>query len=150
VPYVIVRPTNNYGIGQYPEKLIPKAVKHLALGKKIPLHGDGTCRRNWLHVEDTAEALISVIEKGRIGAVYNVSGNRELANRDVVKLVLKAYFGRATALEPHVKLAFVRQGEDVRYGVDDSALRALGWKNRRIFEKEIPAIVRHYKNKVVW
>ncbi len=48
VPYVIVRPTNNYGIGQYPEKLIPKAVKHLALGKKIPLHGDGKCRRNWL------------------------------------------------------------------------------------------------------
>ena len=150
VPYVIVRPTNNYGIGQYPEKLIPKAVKHLALGKKIPLHGDGTCRRNWLHVSDTAEALIAVIEKGKTGVVYNISGNRELANKDVVKLVLKAYFGRATPLEPHVKLAFVRQGEDVRYGVDDSALRALGWKNRRIFEKEIPAIVRHYKNKVVW
>ena len=150
VPYIIVRPTNNYGIGQYPEKLIPKAVKHLALGKKIPLHGDGTCRRNWLHVQDTAAALIAVIEKGKTAAVYNVSGNSEHANKDVVKLVLKAYFGRATPLEPHVKLAYVRQGEDVRYGVDDAALRALGWKNRRVFEKEIPSIVRHYRNKVVW
>ena len=150
VPFIIARPTNNYGVGQYPEKLIPKAVKHLALGKKIPLHGDGTCRRNWLHVEDTADALVAIIEKGKLGGIYNISGNSEHANKDVVKLVLKAYFGRATALDPHVKLAYVRQGEDVRYGVDDSALRALGWRNRRTFEKEIPKIVRHFKNKVVW
>ncbi|MEK7389059.1 MAG: GDP-mannose 4,6-dehydratase [Elusimicrobiota bacterium] len=150
VPYIIVRPTNNYGIGQYPEKLIPKAVKHLALGKKIPLHGDGTCRRNWLHVQDTAEALITVVEKGKTASIYNVSGNSEHANRDVVKRVLQSYFGRAAALDDYVKFAYVRQGEDVRYGVDDSALRALGWKNRRVFEREIPKIVRHYKNKVVW
>jgi dTDP-glucose 4,6-dehydratase len=150
VPFLIARPTNNYGIGQYPEKLIPKAVKHLALGKKIPLHGDGTCRRNWLHVADTADALIVLIEKGRPGTVYNVSGNIELENREVVRRVLKAYFGRATPLAPHVKFAFVRQGEDVRYGVDDAPLRALGWRNRRRFDREIGAIVRHYKNKVVW
>jgi len=150
VPYMIVRPTNNYGIGQYPEKLIPKAVKHLALGKKIPLHGDGTCRRNWLHVDDTADALITVIEKGKLSAVYNVSGNAELPNKEVVKKVLKAYFGRAVPLDAHAKFAYVRQGEDVRYGVDDSALRALGWRNRRLFDREIGRIVRHYKNKVVW
>lgn len=150
VPYMIARPTNNYGIGQYPEKLIPKAVKHLALGKKIPLHGDGTCRRNWLHVEDTAAALLLLIEKGRLQTVYNVSGNIELENKEVVRRVLKAYFGRATPLAPHVKFAYVRQGEDVRYGVDDSALRALGWRNRRSFDAELGAIVRHYKNKVVW
>ena len=150
VPYIILRPTNNYGIGQYPEKLIPKAVKHLALGKKIPLHGDGGCRRNWLHVEDTAEALIAVIEKGAPGMIYNISGNRELTNKEVVKHVLKAYFGRPTPLDSHVKFAYVRQGEDVRYGVDDSALRALGWRNRRVFDREIVKIVRHYKNKVVW
>ncbi len=150
VPYLIARPTNNYGIGQYPEKLIPKAVKHLALGKKIPLHGDGTCRRNWLHAADTAEALIAIIEKGRPETIYNVSGNAELENREVIARVLKAYFGRATPLEEHVKFAFVRQGEDVRYGVDDAPLRALGWRNRRFFDREIGAVVRHYKNKVVW
>jgi dTDP-glucose 4,6-dehydratase len=150
VPYIIARPTNNYGVGQYPEKLIPKAVKHLALGKKIPLHGDGQCRRNWLHVEDTADALIAIIEKGKPQSVYNIAGNAELSNKEVVSRVLKAYFGRATPLEGHVQFAFVRQGEDVRYGVDDSALRGLGWKNRRFFDKEINGIVRHYKNMVVW
>ena len=150
VPFMIVRPTNNYGIGQYPEKLIPKAVKHLTLGKHIPLHGDGTCRRNWLHVEDSADAIITVIEKGKLGGIYNISGNSELPNRDVVKRVLKAYFGRPVPLDPYVKLAYVRQGEDIRYGVDDSALRALGWRNRRLFDREIGKIVRYYKNKVVW
>lgn len=150
VPFMIVRPTNNYGIGQYPEKLIPKAVKYLALGKKIPLHGDGTCRRNWLHVEDTAAAIVTVIEKGRLGGIYNVSGNAELANKDVAQSVLKAYFGRAVPLEKYAKFAYVRQGEDVRYGVDDEALRALGWRNKRAFNTEINKIVRHYKNKVVW
>jgi len=150
VPYMIVRPTNNYGIGQYPEKLIPKAVKHLALGKPIPLHGDGTCRRNWLHVEDTAEGIATVIEKGRPSTIYNIAGNRELANKDVVRQVLKAYFGRSVPLERYAKFAFVRQGEDIRYGVDDSSLRALGWKNRRVFEREIVRIVRYFRNKVVW
>lgn len=150
VPYVIARPTNNYGVGQYPEKLIPKAVKRLVLGKSIPLHGDGTCRRNWLHVEDTAEALIAIIEKGKLATIYNVAGNRELANTEVIRQVLKAYFGRSVPLESYVKFAFVRQGEDVRYGVDDSALRALGWNNRRVFEREIVKIVRHFKDKVVW
>jgi dTDP-glucose 4,6-dehydratase len=150
VPYLIARPTNNYGIGQYPEKLIPKAVKHLALGKKIPLHGDGKCRRNWLHVEDTAAALIRLIENGKLDSIYNISGNVELENKEVVRRVLKAYFGRATPLEPYVKFAYVRQGEDVRYGVDDAPLRALGWSARRSFDAEIVKIVRHYKNKVVW
>ena len=150
VPYMIVRPTNNYGVGQYPEKLIPKAVKHLALGKKIPLHGDGQYRRCWLHADDTAAAVLTVIEKGRAQAVYNVSGDAELSNREVVARVLKAYFGRATPLERHVSFAYVRQGEDARYGVDDAALRALGWRNARAFDREIPKIVRHYRDKVVW
>jgi dTDP-glucose 4,6-dehydratase len=150
VPFIIARPTNNYGIGQYPEKLIPKAIKHLALGKPIPLHGDGTCRRNWLHVEDTAEALIRIIEAGRRGSTYNISGNTELRNRDVIAKVLKVYFGKTVQLERFVKMAYVRQGEDVRYGVDDAVLRSLGWTNRRRFDVEIRRIVRHYKNKVVW
>src|SRR5205823_5210358 len=64
VPYLIVRPTNNYGIGQYPEKLIPKSVKHLMLKKKIPLHGDGSYVRNWLHVEDTCSAILHALENG--------------------------------------------------------------------------------------
>lgn len=150
IPFVIARPTNNYGIGQYPEKLIPKAVKYLSLGKKIPLHGDGSFRRTWLHAEDTAAALVAIIEKGERNRVYNVSGDHEMENREVIRLVLRSYFGRSTPLDRHVKFHFVRQGEDVRYSVDDSQLRALGWRNKKVFARELPKIVRHYKNKVVW
>ncbi|MBI3552249.1 MAG: GDP-mannose 4,6-dehydratase [Elusimicrobia bacterium] len=150
VPYVIARPTNNYGIGQYPEKLIPKAVKYLALGKPIPLHGDGSFVRNWLHVSDTASALFAIIEKGSANRVYNISGNHEATNREVVKAVLKHYFGRAVDMKRYVKTEFVRQGEDVRYSIDDRPLRDLGWANQKSFEREIGPIVRHYKNKVVW
>ena len=103
VPYYILRPTNNYGIGQYPEKLIPKAVKYLSLGKPIPLHGDGSYVRNWLHVMDLVEAVFAVVEKGKPNRIYNVAGNHEVSNREVVKKVLKSYFGKAVPLEKHVK-----------------------------------------------
>ncbi|MBI4423979.1 MAG: GDP-mannose 4,6-dehydratase [Elusimicrobia bacterium] len=149
-PYLIARPTNNYGIGQYPEKLIPKAVKHLSLGKQIPLHGDGKCQRNWLHVSDMVAGLMTLIDKGRPNHIYNISGNHEVPNKEVVRLVLQHYFGKPTPLDRHAKFQFVRQGEDVRYSIDDSELRKLGWTNRKRFAAEIGKIVRYYKNKVVW
>ena len=150
LPVIITRSSNNFGPYQYPEKLIPKAVKYLSLGKKIPIHGDGSNRRNWLHAEDTAQALVTIIEKGKLHHIYNVSGTNELENRKVIELVLRKYFGRAVPLKKHAELQYVRQGEDVRYSIDDSEVRALGWKNKKKFEKEIGAIVRYYKNKVVW
>lgn len=150
VPYFIARPTNNYGIGQYPEKLIPKAVKYLSLGKPIPLHGDGSFVRNWLHAEDTASAVLAIFEKGQPNRVYNVAGNHEVPNTEIVRAVLKAYYGRAVALEKHAKFQYVRQGEDVRYSLDDSATRALGWSNKKAFSREIGKIVSYYKNHLVW
>jgi dTDP-glucose 4,6-dehydratase len=150
VPYVIVRPTNNYGIGQYPEKLIPKAVKYLTLGKKIPLHGDGSFVRNWLHVDDTVDGILTIVEKGGLNRIYNIAGNYEVSNRKLIELLLRRYFGRKVEMDRYVKLHYVRQGEDVRYSIDDSALRSLGWKNKRHLEKELARIVSHYKNKVVW
>ena len=150
VPFFIARPTNNYGIGQYPEKLIPKAVKYLALGKRIPMHGDGSYRRNWLHVEDTVDALFAIIERGKPNGVYNISGNHEVSNKDVIQTILRHYFGRPVPFDKHVKLQYVRQGEDIRYSVDDSELRALGWSNRRRFQKEIGRIVKHYKDRIAW
>lgn len=150
VPYCIVRPTNNYGIGQYPEKLIPKSIKYLSLGKPIPLHGDGSFIRNWLHVEDMAEALFAIFEKGTMNQVYNIAGNHEIPNREIIRQIIKCYFGKPRPLENHVKFHYVRQGEDVRYSLDDSSTRVLGWKNRRKFNAEIRKIVAYYKNKVVW
>ena len=87
LPYIIVRPTNNYGIGQYTEKLIPKTCKYLKLGKKIPLHNNGTPIRNWLHAQDTADAIITIIESNKQNEIYNIAGGFEQAN-DTVKKVL--------------------------------------------------------------
>jgi dTDP-glucose 4,6-dehydratase len=80
LPYIIVRPTNNYGVGQYTEKLIPKAIKYLGLGKKIPLHNDGTPIRNWLHAQDTADAVITLVESKVKNEIYNIAGGFEQTN----------------------------------------------------------------------
>ena len=84
IPYVIVRPTNNYGIGQYVEKLIPKAVKYLTIDRQIDLHQNGTPVRTWLHVDDTARAVLTVIDSGVKNEIFNISGNCELQNIVVV------------------------------------------------------------------
>lgn len=150
VPFNIVRPANNYGISQYPEKLIPKAVKYLTLGKKIPLHGDGSYIRNWLHADDTAAAILHIVDHGERNRVYNIAGDFECSNREVIERVLVHFFGKQVPLEDHVQFNFVRMGEDVRYSLDDAALRGLGWKNGRSFDRELRAIVEHYKNSFTW
>lgn len=150
IPFNIIRPTNNYGIFQYPEKLIPKAVKYLSLNKKIPLHGDGSYIRNWLHAEDTARAILHIVEHGARNTIYNVSGNYEAANKDVIAKVLRCYFGAEVSLEQYVQFNYVRMGEDVRYSLDDSLIRSLGWKNSISFDDELPKVVDHYKNQFVW
>lgn len=150
VPYIIVRPTNNYGIHQYPEKLIPKSVKYLTLNKKIPLHGDGSYVRNWLHVEDTVSAILHLFEHGERNRIYNISGNYEAPNKEIIAKVLAAYFGRSEPIEEHVQFNYVRMGEDVRYSLDDSPLRALGWTNNKLFDVEIKTVVDYYKNRYIW
>jgi dTDP-glucose 4,6-dehydratase len=150
VPFIIVRPTNNYGIDQYPEKLIPKSVKYLSLGKKIPLHGDGSFIRNWLHADDTASAILHIVDHGERNTIYNVSGNYEAQNKEVVAKVLRCYFGKDVSLEDYAQLNYVRMGEDIRYSLDDSRLRNLGWNNVKNFDEELTRIVDYYKNKFTW
>ena len=86
--YVIVRPTNNYGIGQYVEKLIPKSIKYLKLGRKIPLHNQGTPVRTWLHAKDTADAILTIIDNNVENEIYNISGNYEDTNLNVVQKII--------------------------------------------------------------
>jgi dTDP-glucose 4,6-dehydratase len=149
LPYIIVRPTNNYGIGQYVEKLIPKACKMLHLGKKIPLHNNGTPIRNWLHAADTAEAVITIIESGVKNEIYNIAGGFEQSNWDTVGKVIKEYFGEVD-IKSYLDLSYSRIGQDVRYALDDSKLRALGWQPIAIFDKELSSIIKYYKNKFIW
>lgn len=149
IPYVIVRPTNNYGVGQYVEKLIPRACKYLKLGKKIPLHNNGTPIRNWLHAADTATAVVTIIESGVKNEIYNIAGGFEQSNWDTVDKVIKEYFGEVN-VESYLDLSYSRVGQDVRYALDDSKLRALGWKPEAIFDEELKNIVNYYKNKFIW
>lgn len=150
IPYVIVRPTNNYGIGQYVEKLIPKACKYLGLGRKIPLHNRGTPIRNWLHAEDTANAVIKIIESGVQNEVYNICGGFEQTNLMTVKKILGANNLDASELDKYVDFSCNRQGQDVRYALNDAKLRSLGWKPVKQFDEELPKIVDYYRHRFIW
>ena len=150
IPYIIVRPTNNYGIGQYVEKLIPKVCKFLHLGRKIPLHNNGTPIRNWLHAEDTANAIIKIIESGVQNEVYNICGGFEQTNLETVKKILSVSNLDTTSLDSYVDFSCNRPGQDVRYALDDTKLRSLGWEPVKKFDEELTGIVEYYKDKFVW
>jgi dTDP-glucose 4,6-dehydratase len=150
VPYIIVRPTNNYGIGQYVEKLIPKACKYLKLGRKIPLHNNGTPIRNWLHAEDTANAIITIIESGVKNEIYNIAGGFEQSNITTVQKILTSNGIDLSEFDKYVDLSCNRQGQDVRYALDDTKLRSLGWSPIKQFDEELVKIVEYYKHRFIW
>lgn len=156
VPYIIVRPTNNYGVGQYPEKLIPKICKSIILNKKVPLHNNGLPKRVWLHAKDTAKAVITIIENNEneqcLNQIYNIGGDIELPNIDIVQ---KVYSLMNSSYNPNWKneicdFNYTRIGQDVRYSLDDSKLRNLGWKNECKLDEELPNIVDFYKKTFIW
>ena len=150
-PYVIVRPTNNYGIGQYVEKLVPKTCKYLKLGRKIPLHNNGTPVRNWLHAEDTASAITTIIESNVENEIYNIAGGFEQPKLDAVSKIISSYVGvEDYSIEDYIDVSFSRKGQDVRYALDDSKLKGLGWKPTKFYDNEIPAIVDYYKKNFIW
>jgi len=148
--YIILRPTNNYGIGQYPEKLIPFAIKNFNRGKKIRLHNDGAPVRNWLHAKDTADAVLTILDKGKINEIYNVAGAFEQTNVETVKKIINLYYGATKDWKRYVDFSYSREGQDVRYALDDSKLQALGWAAKISFDDEIPKIVEYYKENFIW
>lgn len=150
IPYVIVRPTNNYGVGQYTEKFIPKSCKQLLLNKKIPLHEKGTPVRTWLHAEDTANAILQIINKEKNNEIYNISGNYECSNIEIVKKILNIFFNKTVNIDNYVDLNYNRIGQDVRYSVDDKKLKSIGWSPEKILDEELKLIVNYYKNNFIW
>lgn len=149
IPYVIVRPNNNYGINQYVEKLIPKTIKYLQIGRKVPLHDEGMPIRNWLHASDTAEAIMCIIQSGTSNEIYNISGGLERRNIDVVTNIIHKMFGNSD-LNQYIDFSTKRPGMDVRYSIDDSKLRSLGWSPKTNFDEELKKIVDYYTNKFIW
>lgn len=151
IDYNIVRPTNNYGIGQYVEKLIPRACKYLTLGRRIPLHNNGTPIRNWLHAKDTASGIITIIENGIKNQIFNIAGGFEQSNIDTVKKLVNAYFDKEFEnYESFLDLSIQRPGQDLRYALNDDKLRSLGWKPECLFDDEIIPIVNYYRNQFIW
>jgi dTDP-glucose 4,6-dehydratase len=151
IPYVILRPTNNYGIGQYVEKLIPKTCKYLNLGRKIPLHNNGTPIRNWLHAEDTARAVLTIIDNQVKNEIYNICGGFEQSNMETVTKIISSVLKTPKVdIAEYVDVSYSRAGQDVRYALDDTKLRNLGWNPIKHFDLEIENIVDYYKDKFIW
>ena len=150
ISYIIVRPTNNYGIGQYVEKLIPKSCKYLGIGRRIPLHNQGTPVRNWLHAQDTANAVITIIESGVKNEIYNICGGLEKNNLEVVGKIIKLYDKDCEDITSYLDFSVGRPGQDIRYSLDDSKLRNLGWKPTKNFDEELIRITEYYSKRFVW
>lgn len=149
VEYIILRPTNNYGIGQYPEKLVPLSVKQLTRGKKIRLHNNGSPVRNWLHASDTASAVMAIIDSQKINEIYNVAGGYEQPNYETVRKIIQEYHN-SKDWKKFIDFSYSRPGQDVRYSLNDSKLRSLGWEPEKNFDQEIGSIIQYYKNKFIW
>ena len=149
IKYNILRPTNNYGTYQYPEKLIPLSVKLLQRSLKVRLHDKGKPVRTWLHSKDTSSAVLTVLERGKENEVYNISGGFEQENIETVRKIINSY-DKNLNWEEHIDLSYERPGQDVRYSLDDSKLRALGWFPKCVFDEEISKIVNFYKNNFIW
>jgi len=142
----LTRSSNNYGPNQHPEKLIPKSIIHALLNQPIPVYGAGKNIRDWLYVEDNCEAIDRVLHDGKSGEIYNVAGNQELENLQVVKTILKL------AGKPESLIEFVkdRPGHDLRYSINADKISALGWKPRTKFEAGIKKTLQWYKQNVEW
>lgn len=140
-PVLVTRCGNNYGTRQYPEKLIPLMVKKAMEKKSLPVYGDGMQVRDWIHVLDHCDAVRLVLEQGIPGQVYNIGGDNEVTNMEIVGLILE------TTKRPKTLLAHVadRLGHDRRYAVDHAKITdALDWQPKRDFKKELTTVIRWY------
>ncbi|MBA2764151.1 MAG: dTDP-glucose 4,6-dehydratase [Thermoleophilaceae bacterium] len=143
---VICRGSNNYGLRQYPEKLIPLTILNALAGDSIPVYGDGLQVRNWIHVEDFARAIDTVLLDGAPGEVYNAGGPVEVPNIEAVKRVLELT-GRDESLIEYVR---DRPGHDRRYSLSSDKVRGLGWEPRTRFTDGLVATVDWYRDNEPW
>jgi dTDP-glucose 4,6-dehydratase len=156
LPTLTTNCSNNYGPFQFPEKLIPLVILNALEGKPLPVYGDGQNVRDWLFVGDHCAAIRTVLQKGRPGETYNIGGNSEKANLDVVKTICRILDEQ----RPHpaivdrtelIKFVSDRPGHDRRYAIDASKIaRELGWKPRVTFEEGLFQTVKWYLENVEW
>jgi dTDP-glucose 4,6-dehydratase len=147
LPVNITRCSNNYGPFHFPEKLIPLMIINALHDKELPIYGDGLNIRDWLHVEDHCQAIDLVLHNGRNGEVYNVGGNNERTNIEIVKTILK-HLNKPESL---MKFVTDRLGHDRRYAIDATKLRTeLGWSPKYNFDTGIEQTINWYLNNREW
>ena len=147
LPINITRCSNNYGPYQFPEKLIPLMISNALEGKKLPVYGDGKNIRDWLHVHDHCRAIDLVMHEGVLGEVYNIGGNNEKQNIEIVKLILNE-LGKDDSL---IEFVTDRLGHDRRYAIDSSKIQNdLGWKPEYTFETGIKETINWYLDNQDW
>ena len=152
--YIVVRPSNNYGLFQYPEKLIPLSIKRLQRGLPIKLHNKGEPIRTWTHVDDTIDAIMWIYQVSGFeeikNRVYNISSEYEQTNLDTVTKIINQYFlgtmkRSIPNLEDYFDFSYDRPGQDIRYSISCKPLRDIGWKPKKSLDDELPKIVEYYK-----
>jgi dTDP-glucose 4,6-dehydratase len=147
LPVLLTRCSNNYGPYQFPEKLIPLMIINALHDKSLPVYGDGLNVRDWLHVEDHCSAIDRVLMTGRVGETYNIGGNNEWTNIDIVKTILHL-LGKGESLIAYVQ---DRPGHDRRYAIDAAKIKKdLGWEPSRTFEQGIAETVKWYIDNEKW
>ena len=147
MPINITRCSNNYGPYQFPEKLIPLMINNCLNEKNLPVYGDGLHIRDWLHVYDHCSAIDTVLHRGINGEIYNIGGNNERANIEIVKMIIKL-LGRSESLISYVK---DRPGHDRRYAIDNTKItNELGWEPVCTFEKGMNKTIQWYLDNRDW
>ncbi|MGJ8598195.1 dTDP-glucose 4,6-dehydratase [Sulfitobacter sp.] len=155
LPVVMTNCSNNYGPYHFPEKLVPVVILNALAGKPLPIYGDGSNVRDWLYVEDHADALLTVLEKGTVGRSYNIGGENELSNLELVKMLCAIL----DELRPHQNgsyadlITFVadRPGHDARYAIDPSRIRnELGWRPSLTVHEGLRKTVQWYLDNETW
>ncbi len=143
IPIILIRPSNNYGPKQYPEKLIPLSIIKILKQEKVPIYGNGKQKREWIYVDDCVKGIYTVYKKGIIGGAYNIGSGFEIENLEVVKKIGEI-LGRNEDIYEFVK---DRPSHDTRYFLDSSRIKSLGWKPEIDFKKGLKLTVNWYKER---
>ncbi len=145
-PVVVTRCTNNYGPYQFPEKVIPLFVTNLLEDVPVPVYGDGSAQRDWLHVDDHCRAIEYIVDSGAPGEIYNIGADAQLSNMELTNRIIAAMDKSDDLIE------FVedRPGHDMRYAVDSSKIRALGWAPMSTFDERLEETVAWYADRSDW
>ena len=155
LPILVTRSSNNYGPYQFPEKLIPLLIRNGLSGLEFPIYGDGRQVRDWLFVEDNCRAILTVLQKGQLGSIYNIGTAEERTNCDVVESICAAIADRKgidlTSLQRRIRFVTDRPGHDRRYAIDASKIRAeTGWRPGIVFSAALNQTVDWYLNHAEW